>query len=354
MRKHPLWSLALLALLPLGATAQQLKIDKTSVDIGKTGYEMPVTAEFSCRNDGTQPLIINKVKPDCSCTTVEYPQGAIAPGQAFRIRMTYDARQLGRFDKQVAILSNGASKPQYIGMKGLVLADWHDFSKEFPVKMGDLWLDREEIEFDNVNKGERHELLMRIHNDGTRSYQPGLMHLPSWLKAEMKPERLKPGTSGWMTITLDSEHLRDFGLTQGVVYLSRMPGDTVSAERELNAVAVLMPAVTSLTAEQRAQAPKLQLSSEVVGIAFEGKKKKTAVVEVQNNGLTELNISSLQLFTPGLEVSLGRRQLAPGKKTKLKITAIRDELKKIKVRPRILMITNDPAKPKVTITIHAK
>ena len=73
---------------------------------------------------------------------------------------------------------------------------------------------------------------------------------------------------------------------------------------------------------------------------------------VTNNGRTELDISSLQLFTRGLQVSLGKRRLQPGESTKLKITAQRDELKKVRTRPRILMITNDPAKSKVAITIN--
>ena len=33
---------------------------------------------------------------------------------------------------------------------------------------------------------------------------------------------------------------------------------------------------------------------------------------------------------------------------------MRDDLQKVRTQPRILMITNDPQKPKVTITINAK
>jgi hypothetical protein len=67
-----------------------------------------------------------------------------------------------------------------------------------------------------------------------------------------------------------------------------------------------------------------------------------------------LDISSLQLFTGGLQVSLGKSHLKPGETTQLKITALRDDLKKVRTRPRILMITNDPDQSKVTITINAK
>ena len=73
-----------------------------------------------------------------------------------------------------------------------------------------------------------------------------------------------------------------------------------------------------------------------------------------NVGQSELNITSLQMFTSGLKISLGKRKLQPGESTKLKITALRDDLRKVRTRPRILMIVNDPQKPKVTITINVK
>jgi hypothetical protein len=67
-----------------------------------------------------------------------------------------------------------------------------------------------------------------------------------------------------------------------------------------------------------------------------------------------LDISSLQLFTRGLKVTLGKRRLAPGETTRLKITAYAGELKKVRTRPRVLMVTNDPRRPKVVITINSK
>ena len=346
--------LCMLTLLPVGAAAQKLAVESKTIDAGKTGYQMPVTAVFECSNKGSQTLVIEKVVPDCSCTVLDYPKNGVAPGGKFKISMTYDARQLGHFDKQAAIVSNASHKPVYLCMKGLVLANWRDYSKEFPVRIGNLLIDRMELEFDNVYKGERQEQVLYIHNDGTTMCQPSMMHLPSWLTAEMKPERLLPGTSGMMTLTLDSEQLHDYGLTQSTVYLAAVPGDTVSADRELSASAIMIPAFTGLSEQQRADAPRLHLSAETVRVAFDGKRKKSAVIEVSNRGKTELDISSLQLFTSGLEVSLGQSRLAPGKKTKLKIIAMRDELSKVKRRPRILMITNDPAKPKVTITIELK
>ena len=146
--------------------------------------------------------------------------------------------------------------------------------------------------------------------------------------------------------------MHDYGLTQTAVYLAGNPGDKVSPDHEISVSAVLLPAFREMTPEQQQYAPRLQLSKEQVDIRFDGKAKKKDVIELTNTGRSELNITSIQMFTGGLQVSLGKRRLQPGETTKLKIVALREDLEKARIRPRILMITNDPDHPKVTININ--
>ena len=77
----------------------------------------------------------------------------------------------------------------------------------------------------------------------------------------------------------------------------------------------------------------------------------TAEVILENTGASVLQISSMQLFTRGLKVTLDQREIQPGQSTKLKITGIATDLEKVRTRPRILMITNDPDHAKVVINI---
>ena len=336
----------------LTATAQKLIIEKTTVDVGRTGYQQPITAVFEFRVKGSKKVRISEVRPDCNCTKVEYPK--TDQSDKFQIRMTYDAQQLGHFDKQAAVVTNATAKPFYIRMKGIVLRDYQDLSANYPITMGNLLLDHSELEFDDINRGDQQVQVLHIYNSSTTVCQPNLMHLPSYLKATMVPERLGPGRAGTLTVTLNSKDLHDYGLTQSAVYLAENPGDTVSADHEIGVSAVLLPSFMGMTAAQKQYAPKMQLSKTTVDILFNGKSKKKDIIEITNKGRTELDISSLQLFTGGLKVSLGKSKLQPGEKTTLKITAIRDELKKVRTRPRILMITNDPDHSKVTITINAK
>ena len=344
--------LFLMAALPVAA--QKLVAIKADVDAGKTGYMQPVTAVFEFRNKSHRKLRIERVVPDCRCTTIEYPKNEVGSNEKFEVRMTYDARQLGHFDKQAAIVSNGSSKPFYIRMKGVVLADLQDFSGSYPIEMGDLRLDKAVLEFDDINRGDVQVQELHIYNDGTKTYQPNLMHLPPYLTAVVTPEHLKRGMSGKMTVSLNSAKLHDYGLTQTSIYLAGNPGDKVSPDHEITVSAVLLPSFSDLSATSRGQAPHIQLSKEVVNIDFNGKPKAKDVINITNTGQSELQISSLQMFTSGLQISLGKRALKPGESTKLKITAERAELLKSRTLPRILMIVNDPQKPKVIITINAK
>ncbi len=344
----------LFTFLPLSIAAQKLTIEKTTVDIGRMGYQKPATAIFECRNKGNRRLRIEDVKPDCYCTTVDYPRNEIAAGDKFLITMTYNGRQLGHFNHQAAIISNASKKPVYITMKGVVLEHYVDLSGNYPVDMGDLRLDKNDLEFDDVSRGDQLVQELHIYNNGTVEYHPNLMHLPPYLSAKVVPERLASGEEGVITVTLNSSLLHDYGLTQTSIYLAGNPGDKVRPDHEIGVSTVLLPPVTGFTEAQKQRAAKMQLSREQVSIDFEGKTKKTEIIDITNTGHSELVISSLQMFTPGLRISLAKSRLSPGETTKLKITAIRSDLQKVRTRPRILMISNDPNKPKVTIEIQIK
>ena len=340
----------LFTFLPFPVAAQKLVVEQITVDAGRTGYEHPITAVFKCRNKSGKKLRISQVKPDCYCVAADYPKGDIGGNEQFQIQLTYNARQLGHFNQQAAIISNASSKPLYVTMKGIVLEHYVDLSANYPVAMGDLRLDKHDLEFDDVNRGDQPVQELHLYNYGTQDYQPNLLHLPPYLTALMQPEKLAPGEEGVMTVRLNSAKLHDYGLTQTSVYLAGNVGDKVSADHEIGVSAVLLPSFP----EQVSNPAHIQLSKETVDILFEGKSKKTDVIDIVNTGQSELLISSLQMFTSGLKISLNKSRLQPGESAKLKITAYRNDLLKVRTRPRILMITNDPQKSKVTITINAK
>jgi hypothetical protein len=138
-----------------------------------------------------------------------------------------------------------------------------------------------------------------------------------------------------------------------MVYLSRFDGDQVSEENSINVSAVLLPAFQDMTAAQRENVPRLSLSQKSIDLgAFDGKSKIKGSLDITNTGINDLNITSLQVFTSGLEVTLGKRILKSGETTRMKVTAVQKYIKDARSKPRVLMITNDPANSKVVIDIN--
>jgi len=81
-----------------------------------------VTHKFTFTNDGKSPLIIEKVKASCGCTTPDWPKKPIAPGETGEITATYNSKgRIGKFNKAVRITSNAATPTKVLYIKGVVI-----------------------------------------------------------------------------------------------------------------------------------------------------------------------------------------------------------------------------------------
>ena len=333
------------------AFPQKLVVENATVNAGRTGYLQPITATFELRNKSLRKLVIESVKPDCGCTAVEYPK-EVGANDKFTIKLTYDAKMLGHFQKMAVVTSNGSKKPVWLTMRGVVLPEMLDYTGTYPLTLGDMLFDKNDLEFDDVNKGDTPMQEIHIFNNGEKTMQPTVMHLPPYLSATVKPEVLEPGKGGTITVTLNSDKLRDFGLTQTSVYLGQYLGEKVSQKNEIPVSVVLLPHLQDYDEFSKALAPQLQMSATEIDFTdFGGKSKKTEEVILYNTGKTTLKISSMQLFTSGLKVTLGKQVLEPDETTTLKITGYADDLQNLRTKPRILMITNDPDHAKVVLNI---
>ena len=137
--------------------------------------------------------------------------------------------------------------------------------------------------------------------------------------------------------------------------MAQQLGERVSPETEIPVSVVLLPDMSSYLGDNHGMAPRLYLSADSVVLGMvNGKLQKKATITVGNMGQSVLNISSLQLFTSGVTVTLDKQQLKPQETATMKLTIDRDVLLTARSRPRVLMITNDPKRPKVAINIIVK
>ncbi len=332
------------------ALAQKLTIDKTTIDVGKTGFQVPVTATFEMRNKSLKQMVISRLETDCGCTTIDGPK-TIGPGERFTISMTYDARMLGHFTKQATLYSNASPEPVYLKMKGVVLTDVVDYSKRYPYDMGGMLASINNIEFDDVKKGEHREVEINLMNNTEQDMTPNMLHLPSYLHALAMPEKLEPNRSGKIILTLNSEEVQQYGLTQVSIYLAKKLGEKISSDTEIPVSIVLLPDMTAFEGQNIELAPRLQLSAQALNLDAH---HKNGTIILSNTGKSVLKVTSLQMFTGGVQVKLPKSELQPGESTKLRVNIIPNQIRKARSKPRILMITNDPQHAKEVITINVE
>lgn len=344
------------ALLALPASAQKITTQHEVVDCGQVKFRHPVTAEFVMKNEGNKPLVIHNMLKSCGCTEVEYPKKSIAAGESFVVKAVYDAKQMGTFNKQVCLYTNAADEPFILSMRGRVVSNVVDFAGPYNEMLGEIKSDVQEVEFDDVNRGDRPVQRIHIFNPTDQMMEPVVMHLPNYLQAQVSPSKVAPRHSAVVTLVLDSKKLRDLGLKQTSIYLGERPGDKIAPEKEIVVSSVLLPAFDNMTAAKKALAPKAELSTTNLDLgSFGNRKKLKGEVLITNKGKSKLEIRSMQMFTMGLQVQLKKSKIEPGETVKMKVTVVKPDLKKSRAKnPRILMITNDPDNAKVVVKIHVK
>ena len=344
------------ALLALPASAQKITTQHEVVDCGQVKFRHPVTAEFVMKNEGNKPLVIHNMLKSCGCTEVEYPKKSIAAGESFVVKAVYDAKQMGTFNKQVCLYTNAADEPFILSMRGRVVSNVVDFAGPYNEMLGEIKSDVQEVEFDDVNRGDRPVQRIHIFNPTDQMMEPVVMHLPNYLQAQVSPSKVAPRHSAVVTLVLDSKKLRDLGLKQTSIYLGERPGDKIAPEKEIVVSSVLLPAFDNMAAAKKALAPKAELSTTNLDLgSFGNRKKLKGEVLITNKGKSKLEIRSMQMFTMGLQVQLKKSKIEPGETVKMKVTVVKPDLKKSRAKnPRILMITNDPDNAKVVVKIHVK
>jgi hypothetical protein len=110
----------LMASVAMIAPSALFNWNKSTHDFGKIPQGKPVTAEFSFKNKGELPLVINHAQGSCGCTGVDYPKAAIMPGQSGTIKATFNAASSGAFNKTVSVESNAEGGMQTLYIKGEV------------------------------------------------------------------------------------------------------------------------------------------------------------------------------------------------------------------------------------------
>lgn len=88
-----------------------IEFDVEYQDLGTYKEGDTARATFVIKNTGTAPLIIEHVKPPCSCTDTDWTVDPIAPGESGYVKGAFRTKgYLGKNEKKLTIIYNGKPK----------------------------------------------------------------------------------------------------------------------------------------------------------------------------------------------------------------------------------------------------
>ena len=103
----------------------EITFENDIIDLGTfMQYDDPSSkCEFLFTNTGKEPLIISKAKGSCGCTVPNWPKEPIMPGETGTIKVNYDEKRVGSFNKSITITSNARNSVKVLKIKGKVVAN---------------------------------------------------------------------------------------------------------------------------------------------------------------------------------------------------------------------------------------
>ena len=110
--------------ITINHNAPEIEFETEIIDLGEfMQYDDPSSkCEFKFKNTGKEPLIISKCKGSCGCTVPECPKEPILPGESSIIKVNYDEKRVGSFNKSITITSNAKTTTKILKVKGKIIA----------------------------------------------------------------------------------------------------------------------------------------------------------------------------------------------------------------------------------------
>jgi len=83
-------------------------------------YMNEASHEFTFKNTGKLPLIIERVRSSCGCTVPTWEKSPVPPKGKGKITVKYDTKRIGQFQKSIKIYSNALNSPVILVIMGAV------------------------------------------------------------------------------------------------------------------------------------------------------------------------------------------------------------------------------------------
>lgn len=103
--------------------APSIKFEKEVHNYGNIKKGANGQCEFTFKNAGKDPLIIEKVESECGCVAIKWPKKPIRKGKEGKITVLYYTERLGNIDKRLTVKSNTPGGISTLQLQGTIVAE---------------------------------------------------------------------------------------------------------------------------------------------------------------------------------------------------------------------------------------
>jgi hypothetical protein len=101
-------------------TKLEIVMDKNLIEVPPAPINIAVSGKFKLFNKDKHDIFISDAIPDCHCTSVDFPKGAIAPGDSAEITLWFDGEKMGPFQSAATIEFKGSKNVELLILRGIM------------------------------------------------------------------------------------------------------------------------------------------------------------------------------------------------------------------------------------------
>lgn len=340
-----IWTVFILSTSCFARSGATIDFVTKNHDFGVVSEEdKTVSYNFTFKNTGDSPLVINKAIASCGCTTPEYPKEPIGAGAYSSIRVTYNtAGRPGAFHKTITVYSNDPENPNIVlTISGSVKSRSENIEETYPKDMQGLRLQRTQLNFLNAKIGSIETERIDIMNASNSSIRISFNKVPKHITVTASKYILKPHETGTLTIKYLSAKAHDYGKREDSFYLVINGKNKTNPDNRIFISAYITENFSNQSRGGLGNAPKAEFSSNRINYGnMVCGTHKTASIQLSNKGNLPLYIRKIVPEYDGIKVIPERNEIPAGKTTNVKIDFNAGTFDGFVVK-RISFITNDP------------
>ena len=318
----------------------------------------PKTGRSRFVNTGKKPVTITYARPSCGCTSVDYPEEPIMPGDTATICYTYDPTgRPGRFEKSVKVTLDDSRK-EIIRISGNVLGTPESLSMFYPIEVGHLRLTDGGIDAGTVTMGSAPNKFVNGYNQSADTIRPRVTSGSPGLKITTNAEAVGPGDIVTYGLYFDTRAHGETGPVEiPVVFsLDEMCGESGEGSVSYTLIyrAEVLPAPTAAINRGKTGECFIAPGNIDLGSIPSGGNGVDFTFRILNQGRGQLDVTRIYGDREGFCLVKGPEKIKGGKSAEVICRLETGLMGKGPFRMKVKVLTNDPMKPVNEISVSGE